>query len=322
LLLRSAQKNLESLQAELDANQAILDAQLAKIEKQKLSWESIQIKLEAYRQKLKSITDGELKSMLDMVNSIAAAMSGLGNSSASSAFVSGDSYTPPSDTAASLAAFEEFLTIVEELDAAQAAYDNAVALDYPHARISQLYAKLLAAQAAYDATLPKGNSNTSGGSGGAGGGRFDMQYMSYGGKVKPMQYGGRIGSDYVPAMLSPGEFVMNKTASKAFGPMLAAMNGSKFPSMLGRVGQSSYGAMPSPISTNFNAQSYPQMSSTSINPMTSMSSANVNNNSTAVYNYSVGINVGGSNANPQDIARAVMTEIKNVDAQRIRSQRA
>jgi hypothetical protein len=64
------------------------------------------------------------------------------------------------------------------------------------------------------------------------------------------------------------------------------------------------------------------MSSTSINPMTSISSASVNNNSTAVYNYSVGINVNGSNSNPQDIARAVMTEIKNVDAQRIRSQRA
>jgi hypothetical protein len=64
------------------------------------------------------------------------------------------------------------------------------------------------------------------------------------------------------------------------------------------------------------------MSSTSINPMTSMNSANVNNSSTAVYNYNVGINVGGSNTNPQDIARAVMTEIKNVDAQRIRSQRA
>jgi hypothetical protein len=41
-----------------------------------------------------------------------------------------------------------------------------------------------------------------------------------------------------------------------------------------------------------------------------------------VYNYNVGINVGGSSANPQDIARAVMTQIKNIDAQRIRSQRA
>ena len=33
------------------------------------------------------------------------------------------------------------------------------------------------------------------------------------------------------------------------------------------------------------------------------------------------INVGGSNANPQDIARAVMTQIKDVDSQRIRTQR-
>jgi hypothetical protein len=64
------------------------------------------------------------------------------------------------------------------------------------------------------------------------------------------------------------------------------------------------------------------MSSVSVMPMTNMSSANVNNNSTAVYNYSVGINVNGSNSSPNDIARAVMTEIKNVDAQRIRSQRA
>jgi hypothetical protein len=81
----------------------------------------------------------------------------------------------------------------------------------------------------------------------------------------------------------------------------------------------SYG---SPISTNFVTQSYPQMSSVSVTPITSMSSANVNTNSTAVYNYSVGINVNGSNSSPNDIARAVMTEIKNVDAQRIRSQRA
>ena len=131
-----------------------------------------------------------------------------------------------------------------------------------------------------------------------------------------------IGSDTVPAMLTPGEFVMNRGATKAFGPMLAAINGSKFPSMIANMGQSSYGSMPNMISNSFVTQSYPEMSTTSISPMTNVSSANVNNSSTAVYNYSVGINVGGSNANPQDIARVVMTQIKNIDAQRIRSQRA
>jgi len=65
-----------------------------------------------------------------------------------------------------------------------------------------------------------------------------------------------------------------------------------------------------------------QASTTNISaPSRVSNSTSVNNNSSSVYNYSVGINVGGSNANPQDIARAVMTQIKNVDSQRIRTQR-
>jgi hypothetical protein len=50
-------------------------------------------------------------------------------------------------------------------------------------------------------------------------------------------------------------------------------------------------------------------------------SASVSDNSTAVYNYSLGFNKNGTNSNPSDIARSVMTEIKRVDAQRIRGQR-
>jgi hypothetical protein len=40
-----------------------------------------------------------------------------------------------------------------------------------------------------------------------------------------------------------------------------------------------------------------------------------------VYNYNVGINVSGSNANPDGIARAVMNQIKYIDSQRIRGQK-
>jgi hypothetical protein len=50
-------------------------------------------------------------------------------------------------------------------------------------------------------------------------------------------------------------------------------------------------------------------------------STSVSDNSTAVYNYSLGFNVNGNNSNANDIAKAVMREIKNVDAQRIRGQR-
>jgi TP901 family phage tail tape measure protein len=121
--------------------------------------------------------------------------------------------------------------------------------------------------------------------------------MSMGGVVpKYFASGGRIGSDSVPTMLTPGEFVVNKAASKKFGPLLESLNESKYPSMIG-AGSAGYGA-----------------------PINNVSSS-VSDNSTAVYNYSLGFNVNGSNSNANDIAKAVMREIKNVDAQRIRGQR-
>jgi TP901 family phage tail tape measure protein len=127
----------------------------------------------------------------------------------------------------------------------------------------------------------------------------------YGGKIKPMNMGGvvpkyfgnggRMGSDTVPAMLTPGEFVINKKASQEFGPLLSMLNESKYPSMIG----SSYDGQ-----------------GASIGAVTS-----VNDNSRSVYNYNVGINVPQSNANPNDIARAVIGQIKYIDNQRIRGQR-
>jgi hypothetical protein len=374
--LADKQKILDELQKEFDAQQKILDAALSKIEFQKLKWDEIQIKLDAYKAKLKSATDGELTSMLDMVNKIAAAMAGLSTFNPNSAFIpptgetpeqkaareaaekaalnaTADATTAAAEAAAEAAAkaaedaVENYEALLEAADTAAKNYEAAVAAGLPSGVIDNL-AKIAAAaaKAAMDASAAvtkaadaaalaaaaleaaalaaDAATKTNGSSRSGSNNKFDVFAASAGGLVpKYFATGGKsIGSDTVPAMLTPGEFVMNKGATKAFGPMLAAMNGSKFPSMLGSVGQSSYGSIPSLISNSFVTQSYPQMSNTSINPMTSMNSANVNNSSTAVYNYNVGINVSGSNTNPQDIARAVMTEIKNVDAQRIRSQRA
>ena len=104
-----------------------------------------------------------------------------------------------------------------------------------------------------------------------------------------------MGSDTVPAMLTPGEFVMNKKASQEFGPLLSMLNESKYPSMIGS-------GVGSQMPVN--------------NVSTSMS-----DNSTAVYNYSLGFNINGTNSNPNEIARSVMREIKNIDSQRIKGQR-
>jgi hypothetical protein len=80
------------------------------------------------------------------------------------------------------------------------------------------------------------------------------------------------GTDTIPAMLTPGEFVMSKYAVQTHG----------------------------------------------IDNMKSINSGSSTGDS--VYNYNLNLNVK-SDANPDDIARAVMVQIKSVDAQRIRGAR-
>jgi TP901 family phage tail tape measure protein len=81
------------------------------------------------------------------------------------------------------------------------------------------------------------------------------------------------GTDTIPAMLTPGEFVINKNAADGLG----------------------------------------------INNLNKLNSGESLGSS--VYNYSVGINVTNANADANDIARAVMGQIKYIDSQRIRGQR-
>jgi TP901 family phage tail tape measure protein len=100
------------------------------------------------------------------------------------------------------------------------------------------------------------------------------RYMSSGGMTpKYFAVGGMSrGTDTIPAMLTPGEFVMSKYAVDAYG--VDKMNA-------------------------INKGSY---------------------EGEKVYNYSLNVNVK-SDANPEDIARVVMTQIRQVDSQRIRTQR-
>jgi LysM repeat protein len=91
-----------------------------------------------------------------------------------------------------------------------------------------------------------------------------LSYMRLGGMAK--------GSDTVPTLLTPGEFVVRRSAVQDFG----VKNLEKINS-----GEHASGS---------------------------------------VYNYSLNVNVN-SDANPDDIARAVITQIKQIDSQRVRGQR-
>jgi TP901 family phage tail tape measure protein len=120
----------------------------------------------------------------------------------------------------------------------------------------------------------------------------------YGGLIKKYNVGGIIAgagmTDKVPALLTPGEYVVNRAATQKFGPLLEQINESKYPGSL------SLGGTPSISAVNNNM---------------------VNNNSTSVYNYSLDVNVSGTNANPDDIARTVIAQIRSMDAQRLRGNR-
>jgi TP901 family phage tail tape measure protein len=96
------------------------------------------------------------------------------------------------------------------------------------------------------------------------GGLVSAKYFNSGGLAR--------GSDIVPSMLTPGEFVMSKYAVQNYG----------------------------------------------VDKMKAMNSGTYNGDS--VYNYEVNVNVK-SDANPDQIAKAVMTQIKQIDSQRIRSNR-
>ena len=196
----------------------------------------------------------------------------------------GDAYTAPEETDESNAAAETFDATVERLDAAQAALDAILSegssaggqrsddnYDIRQAQIAAARKELAEAQAAYDAIVNAGNSGT----GGSGGGGEFMQFAARGGLINPMRFasgGYARGTDTVPAMLTPGEFVMSRYAVNSHG-----IDGMKAINSGQSVGES-------------------------------------------VYNYSVNVNVA-SDASPDEIARVVMKQIKQVDSQRIKGNR-
>ncbi len=148
-----------------------------------------------------------------------------------------------------------------------------------------------------------------------------VRYESVPPQAKSYNRGGSVGSDTVPAMLTPGEFVVNRASSKAFSPFLNAINESKYPSLLANKVSNARPIYQIPIQTSLNQPSYNISTPTLNSSPTSIANASYSDNSSAVYNYSVGINVGGTSVSPETVAKAVMNEIKYLDSQRVNKQR-
>ena len=261
--LDPAKKNLETAEKNLAAVKEELDKRLANIDAQKDAWE-----LAADAEFAAKVNAGDyndvIEQTVDYLNQVLDLWKEIVDIS------SGGAYVAPRDTPESAAALDEFISIVEKLDAAQLAYDAAVESGNMYG-VRNTGIALTAAQKEYDATLPVIDPNFVGGGGGT-----NVQALSSGGMVKPKYFsvGGKArGTDIVPAMLTPGEFVMSKYAVSSYGvDKMKAINSGTY-------------------------------------------------EGEKVYNYNLSVNVK-SDANPDDIARVVMTQIKQIDSQRIRTQRA
>jgi hypothetical protein len=142
--------------------------------------------------------------------------------------------------------------------------------------------------------------------------------FAFGGSVKKYAYGGNVGykgsteappvlkmargslvpglgnTDRVPALLTPGEFVVRKSVAKANMPLLKALNSDVFPSM--------------------------SLNTPDVAPTVTSSTSTILNN-TPVYNYSISVNVPNTTASPDEIANVVVSRIKRSMDTNIRSNR-
>jgi TP901 family phage tail tape measure protein len=137
---------------------------------------------------------------------------------------------------------------------------------------------------------------------GGGGGRFGNQLLLSNGGMVPKYFasgGYSRGTDTVPAMLTPGEFVVKKNVADQYGAFLESLNSGNYKS--------------------FEAPTYSSMNNNV--KVGAGAAGSASDNSSKVYNYNVGISVNNTSANADDIAKVVMAEIKYIDSQRLRGQR-
>jgi TP901 family phage tail tape measure protein len=148
--------------------------------------------------------------------------------------------------------------------------------------------------------------------------RKDVLGLAFGGMVNKYAFGGNVGyrgsteappalkmargslvpglgnTDRVPALLTPGEFVVRKSVAKANMPLLKALNSDVFPSM--------------------------SLNTPDVAPTVTSSTSTILNN-TPVYNYSISVNVPNTTASPDEIANVVVSRIKRSMDTNIRSNR-
>jgi hypothetical protein len=144
-----------------------------------------------------------------------------------------------------------------------------------------------------------------------------------GGMVSPSLFasgGFAKGTDTVPSMLTPGEFVVNSAATKRFAPLLDAINSGSF-----RYSVPSGPTVPNNFSNpvyNMPERNYPDIGDSAGIYQGSSGSSSLTAQDNSVYNnsYSLSVNVGGTDVSANEIANVVMNKIRTIESQQVRRQ--
>jgi hypothetical protein len=169
--------------------------------------------------------------------------------------------------------------------------------------------------------------------------KTDFAMQNYGGVISKMAFGGvaykgstesppalrmNYGStvpgigmiDKVPALLTPGEFVVRKSVAKQYGGFLENLNGQVFPGIGGQNAVPTNNFLDGIGSPRY---TIPENSTSNI----PVNSPNVVSTSSPMYNstYNVNVNVSGTNASPDDIANVVMAKLSQQNRGNLRSSR-
>jgi chromosome segregation ATPase len=160
--------------------------------------------------------------------------------------------------------------------------------------------------------------------------------MAMGGKMKKYASGAFVPgtgiTDSVPALLTPGEFVVRKSVAEVYGPMLQNLNSQIYPEMqkfamggfAAKTGAMTRGASMSMFPSLQNVtkiRAFPTMRGT--NQQISVSSprgSSTMNNANIEYNYSVNVNAQ-TDASADDIANAVVYKFRRMEARQVKGNR-
>jgi TP901 family phage tail tape measure protein len=312
--LANEQAKLNALQETLDKNQEILDAQLSAIDKEKLGWESIQIKLDQYKEKLREINEGPLKTMKDIVDSITAALSQINNAkySPTSPFI-----PPP----APVVTKPVVATPAEVAAATKKANDAADASDAATKKAEEEFAAQVAAQAKADAEAAAASAALK-----------KALEDAKAAIADAAKKGDPASKDYMAAQRAEearlAAVAKQQQQAEAYARGMAKRYGGTYGLSSGGMVKTKYFAIggpargtdiiPAMLTPGEFVMSKYAVDSYGVDKMKAINSGSYEGEK--VYNYNLNVNVK-SDANPEDIARVVMTQIRQIDSQRIRTQR-